>query len=168
MHIQHLNNAKYIFSILSFASPCFAYILHIFAYSYYVCIFCILAYRTYFTYSHTVFHYTFLTGFKLATTRCQRICIKASLHVTLQRTNNAGPEIPVDQLVQPPAVLHLPPFHCHQCICWLGGNETTMFNELKQMDAHIPAERVLVHSKYAGGGVRSHKHILHMLQFLRI
>jgi hypothetical protein len=134
------------------------HILHIhtmFAYSAYWHIVPIIVHISHI--SHIIFQYNFLTGFKLSNNKMPEDMHQSQRTHDSPENDNAGPEIPVDQLVQPPTVLHLPPFYFHQFIHCLGCNETTMFKALEQTDAHVPDGRVCVHSECAGGGFRSHK-----------
>ena len=55
------------------------------------------------------------------------------------------PQVPVQ-----PAVM--PPFDFHQCVRRLGGNATTMFKALDDLDSHIPSGPIIVYSERAGGG----------------
>ncbi len=56
------------------------------------------------------------------------------------------PQVPVQPKV-------MPPFDFQQCIRRLGGNATTMFKALDELDSHIPPGQIIVHSERAGGGV---------------
>ena len=60
------------------------------------------------------------------------------------------------ELVQPQAPVQpkvMPPLDFYQYIRRLGGNATTMFKALDELDSHIPPEQIFVHSECAGGGV---------------
>jgi hypothetical protein len=68
-----------------------------------------------------------------------------------------SPDIAMVEPVQPqvpaqPAVM--PAFDFHQCIRRLGGNATTMFKALDDLDSHIPPGPIILHSERAGGGNR--------------
>ena len=70
--------------------------------------------------------------------------------------DNECPDIAMLEPVQPPAPVQpkvMPTFDFHQCIRRLGGNATTMFKALDELDSHIPPEQIFVHSERAGGGV---------------
>ncbi len=67
--------------------------------------------------------------------------------------DNEGPDIPLGQQVQAPALLHRHPFDFHLCIRRLCGNTTTMFEALEQLDLNIPPGPIFVHSERAEGGV---------------
>ena len=57
------------------------------------------------------------------------------------------------------------PFDFHEAMRRLGGNATSMFSVVDQVDDMLPAGPIVVHSERAGGGVRLNNilHILHNL-----
>ena len=55
------------------------------------------------------------------------------------------PQLPVQSAV-------MPALDFHQCIRRLGGNATTMFKALDDLDSHIPSGPIIVYSERAGGG----------------
>jgi hypothetical protein len=61
------------------------------------------------------------------------------------------PQVPAHPAVMPQS---FPPFDFNQCIRRLGGNATTMFKAVNDLDSHIPPGPIIVHSQRAGGGVR--------------
>jgi hypothetical protein len=63
-----------------------------------------------------------------------------------------SPDIAMLEQVQPQVPV-MPAFDFHQCIRRLGGNATTMFKALDDLDSHIPAGPIIVHSERAGGGI---------------
>ena len=56
-------------------------------------------------------------------------------------------------MLEPAQPQVMPPFEFHQFIRRLGGNFTTMFRALQEVDSHIPPEPIIVHSERAGEGV---------------
>ena len=68
--------------------------------------------------------------------------------------DNEGPDIPVLVVVEPQVVVQVPPFDFHQSICRLGGNATTMFDALEQLDSHKPSGPIIVLSEHGGGSAR--------------
>jgi hypothetical protein len=52
----------------------------------------------------------------------------------------------------------------------LGGNATSMFSVVDQVDAMLPAGPIVVHSERAGGGARLSNilHILHIMHIVHI
>jgi hypothetical protein len=70
--------------------------------------------------------------------------------------DNECRDITMLELVQPQVPVQpdvMPPFDFHQCIRRLGGNATTMFKALDDLDSHIPPGPIIVHRVRAGGGV---------------
>ena len=66
-----------------------------------------------------------------------------------------------DSPVQQPEIRLPSPFDFHGFMRRLGGNPTSMFSVVDQVDDMLPAGPILVHSERAGGGARSY-HILNM------
>ena len=72
-----------------------------------------------------------------------------------------------DSPVQQPEIRLPSPFDFHGFMRRLGGNPTSMFSVVDQVDDMLPAGPILVHSERAGGGARSY-HILHIIHILHI
>ncbi len=72
-----------------------------------------------------------------------------------------------DSPVQQPEIRLPSPFDFHGFMRRLGGNPTSMFSVVDQVDDMLPAGPILVHSERAGGGARSY-HILHTRHILHI
>ncbi len=69
-----------------------------------------------------------------------------------------------DSPVQQPEIRLPSPFNFHGFMRRLGGNPTSMFSVVDQVDDMLPGP-ILVHSERAGGGARSF-YILHILHIL--
>jgi hypothetical protein len=82
-------------------------------------------------------------------------------------TISANDEQLPDSPVQQPEIRLPSPFDFHGFMCRLGGNPTSMFSVVDQVDAMLPAGPILLHSERAGGGARSY-HILHITHILHI
>ena len=75
-----------------------------------------------------------------------------------------SPHQPNDDLVdlQPPAHIQQPPimiapppsFDFHDFMRWSGGKTASLFQTIRQVDALLPREPIIVHSQRAGGGNR--------------
>jgi hypothetical protein len=64
---------------------------------------------------------------------------------------NDGPDIPILQPAQPPAVVQLPPFDLYQCIRRLGGHTAARFETLGDLDSHLPSGPTIMSSERARG-----------------
>ena len=82
-------------------------------------------------------------------------------------TISANDEQLPDSPVQQPEIRLPSPFDFHGFMRRLGGNPTSMFSVVDQVDAMLPAGPILLHSERAGGGARSY-HILHITHILHI
>ena len=82
-------------------------------------------------------------------------------------TISANDEQLPDSPVQQPEIRLPSPFDFHGFMRRLGGNPTSMFSVVDQVDAMLPAGPIFVHSERAGGGARSY-HILHITHILHI
>jgi hypothetical protein len=62
------------------------------------------------------------------------------------------------------------PFDFHGAMRRLGGNATSMFSVVDQVDDMLPAGPIVVHSERAGGGVRLSNilHIVHIMHIVHI
>ena len=62
--------------------------------------------------------------------------------------------------IQPPALLLQPPittlpsFDFHDFMRWSGGKTASLFQTIREVDALLPREPIIVHSQRAGGGIR--------------
>ena len=82
------------------------------------------------------------------------------------------PDSPVQQpeIGQPSSPVQQPEFDFHGSMRRLGGNPTSMFSVVDQVDDMFPAGPIVVHSERAGGGARlcNILHIIHILHVVHI
>jgi hypothetical protein len=82
------------------------------------------------------------------------------------------PDSPVQQpeIGQPSSPVQQPEFDFHGSMRRLGGNPTSMFSVVDQVDDMLPAGPIVVHSERAGGGARlcNILHIIHILHIVHI
>jgi hypothetical protein len=85
-------------------------------------------------------------------------------------TATANDEQLLDSPVQQPEIRQLSPFNFHGAIRRLGGNPTSMFSVVDQVDDMLPAGPIVVHSERAGGGGRLSNifHIIHIRYIVHI
>ena len=85
-------------------------------------------------------------------------------------TATANDEQLPDSPVQQPEIRQPSPFAFHESMRRLGGNPTSMFSVVDQVDDMLPAGPIVVHSERAGGGARlcNILHIIHILHIVHI
>ncbi len=86
-------------------------------------------------------------------------------------TANDDEQLPYSP-VQQPEIRQPSPFNFHGAMRRLGGNPTSMFSVVDQVDDMLPAGPIVVHSKRAGGGARlplsSILHVIHVMYIIHI
>ena len=84
----------------------------------------------------------------------------------VQRPEIGQPSSPVQQ----PEIRQPSAFDFHGSMRRLGGNPTSMFSVIDQVDDMLPAGPIVVHSERAGGGARlcNILHIIHILHIVHI